>query len=130
LQWFRGKDCDVDDEMTKMVDALKEAQQNKGTMGDLLSSRGTVMALIVALGIMTFQQLSGVNAVIFYAGKIFQASGSSLSATTASIVIGVVQVHSLKQSRYRVPLTGANPHHRAQASVVQATPSRHSSVFL
>jgi SP family facilitated glucose transporter-like MFS transporter 8 len=99
LQWFRGHDCDVDDELTKMADTLKEAQQNRGSWGDLMSSRGTVMALIVALGLMTFQQFSGVNAVIFYSGKIFQTSGSSLSATAASILIGAVQVHRLQRPR-------------------------------
>jgi hypothetical protein len=98
LQWFRGQDYDVDDELTKMMDTLKEAERNKGNLGDLISSRGTVMALIVALGIMTFQQMSGVNAVIFYSGKIFEMSGSSLSATAASIVFGVVQVHTVSGS--------------------------------
>jgi SP family facilitated glucose transporter-like MFS transporter 8 len=75
-----------------MEDTIQEAEQKKGTLGDLMSSRGTVMALIIALGLMTFQQLSGINAVIFYSGKIFESSTSSLSATTASIIIGVVQV--------------------------------------
>jgi SP family facilitated glucose transporter-like MFS transporter 8 len=83
----------VEDEMIKMLDTIKEAEQSKGTLGDLMSSRGTVKALIVALGLMTFQQTSGVNAVIFYSGKIFQNSGCSLSAVTASIIIGVFQVH-------------------------------------
>jgi SP family facilitated glucose transporter-like MFS transporter 8 len=82
-----------------MEDTLKEAQQNKGSWGDLMSSRGTVMALIVALGVMTFQQFSGVNAVIFYSSEIFQTAGSSLSATAASIVIGAVQVRRLQQPR-------------------------------
>lgn len=92
LQWFRGRGYDVEDELTKMQDTIQEAQRNKASLGDLLSSRGTVTALIVSLGLMTFQQMSGVNAVIFYSGKIFEASGSSMSPTTASIVIGVVQV--------------------------------------
>ncbi|XP_069693151.1 facilitated trehalose transporter Tret1-like [Periplaneta americana] len=92
LQWFRGKDYDVEDELTKMLDTIQEAERNKASLGDLLSSRGTVRALIVSLGLMTFQQMSGVNAVIFYSGKIFEASGSSMSPTTASIVIGIVQV--------------------------------------
>lgn len=92
LQWFRGRDYDVEDELTKMQDTIQEAEQNTGTLGDLMSSRGTVTALTIALGLMTFQQLSGINAVIFYSGKIFESSNSSLSATTASIIIGIVQV--------------------------------------
>jgi hypothetical protein len=118
LQWFRGRDYDVDDELTKMTDTLKEAEQNNGTLGDLLSSRGTVMALIVALGVMTFQQMSGVNAVIFYSGKIFETSGSSLSATAASIVFGVIQVHTVSSSSNNGircscrTLTGPEPHHK------------------
>lgn len=106
LQWFRGQDYDVDDELTKMMDTLKEAEQHKGTLGDLMSSRGTVLALIVALGLMTFQQMSGVNAVIFYSGKIFETSGSSLSATAASIVIGVVQVLATYSSTLLVDKAG------------------------
>ena len=82
----------MEDELTKMQDTIQEAEQNEGSLGDLMSSRGTVKALIIALGIMTFQQLSGINIVIFYSGKIFQSSSSSLSTTTASIIIGVVQV--------------------------------------
>jgi SP family facilitated glucose transporter-like MFS transporter 8 len=99
LQWFRGQDYDVEDELTKMLDTIQEAEQNQGTLTDLMSSRGTVKALIIALGIMTFQQMSGINVVIFYSGKIFENSGSFLSATAASIVIGTVQVGrgSLKQ---------------------------------
>ena len=82
----------MEDELTKMQDTIQEAEQNKGSLGDLMSSRGTVKALIIALGLMTFQQLSGINAVIFYTGNIFESSSSSLSSTTASIIIGVVQV--------------------------------------
>lgn len=101
LQWFRGKNYDVEDELITMMDTIKEAKQHKGTLGDLMSSRGTVKALIVALGTMIFQQTSGVNAVIFYSGKIFQNSGCSLSATNASIIIGVVQVSTQFLKRQR-----------------------------
>lgn len=106
LQWFRGRDYDVEDELTKMEDTIQEAEQKKGTLGDLMSSRGTVMALIIALGLMTFQQLSGINAVIFYSGKIFESSTSSLSATTASIIIGVVQVLATYSSTLLVDKAG------------------------
>jgi hypothetical protein len=45
----------VEDELTKMQDTIQEAEQNKGSLGDLMSSRGTVKSLIIALGHMTFQ---------------------------------------------------------------------------
>jgi len=52
-----------------MQDTIQEAEHNKGSLGDLLSSRGTVEALIIELDFMKFQQLSGINTVIFYSGK-------------------------------------------------------------
>jgi hypothetical protein len=47
-----------------MEDTIQEAEQNKGSLGDLMSARGTVKAIIIALGLMTFQQLTGINTVI------------------------------------------------------------------
>ena len=43
-------------------------------------------------GLMFFQQLSGVNILIFYAKKIFDDAGSILNSSTSSVIIGVVQV--------------------------------------
>lgn len=98
LQWFRGEEYDVDDEMTKMRDTMKEAQDNKATLRDLVSTRGTVKALIVMLGLMWFQQMCGINAVVFYTGRIFESAGSSLPASYAAIVVGTVMVSILKCS--------------------------------
>lgn len=41
---------------------------------------------------MTFQQFSGVNALIFYAKRIFDDAGSILSSSTSSVIVGAVQV--------------------------------------
>lgn len=41
---------------------------------------------------MFFQQLSGVNTLIFYAKKIFEDAGSFVSPTTSSVIVGAVQV--------------------------------------
>ena len=57
-------------------------------------------------GLMIFQQLSGVNTVIFYAEIMFIAAGSKLSSTTCSVIVGVVQVIATYVSTLLVDRTG------------------------
>lgn len=52
----------------------------------------TRRAVCLVLGLMGFQQLCGINAIIFYTVDIFQAAGSSVSPWVATMVVGVVQV--------------------------------------
>lgn len=49
------------------------------------------MALICSLGLMLFQQFSGINAVIFYTNNIFRSAGSDIDPVIATIIVGVVQ---------------------------------------
>ena len=54
--------------------------------------RHVLMPIMVTLSLMYFQQLSGVNAMIFYTTSIFQSSGSSsLDPADATIIVGTVQ---------------------------------------
>ncbi|XP_075238231.1 facilitated trehalose transporter Tret1-like [Lycorma delicatula] len=91
LQWFRGV-YNVEDELSRMQDELERSKENEGGFMDIVSDSVIVKALIIVLGLMVFQQLSGVNAVIFFTANIFQSAGSSLPPIHASIIIGVVQV--------------------------------------
>lgn len=92
LEMLRGPEYDVDREISNIKEELDAANQNKASIKDLFSSRANVNALIIGLSLMLFQQLSGVNAVIFYTADIFKASGSSLDENVCSIIVGVVQV--------------------------------------
>ena len=51
-------------------------------------------ALIIAIGIMFFQQFVGINTVIYYSPKIFLAAGfeGAEAAIAASVIVGVVNV--------------------------------------
>nr|CAD7197765.1 unnamed protein product [Timema douglasi] len=92
LNEARRSNYDIEDEMVRMTESSGDSQKRKGGLGELLSNPVTRRALTIALGLMMFQQLSGVNAVIFYTGQIFDLAGSSIPSATACIIIGVVQV--------------------------------------
>ena len=69
--------------------AKKEA---KGTFSDLFSSRMKTI-MIIALGIAFFQQITGINAVFYYAPTIFeQAGGSTNSSFLQAIVVGLTNL--------------------------------------
>lgn len=57
----------------------------------MVTQRAPLMALICSLGLMFFQQFSGVNAVIFYTNNIFRSAGSDIPPAIATIIVGVVQ---------------------------------------
>lgn len=46
----------------------------------------------ISLGIMFFQQATGVNAMVFYTVSIFQSAGSSIDERYATMIVGAVQL--------------------------------------
>lgn len=94
LQWFRGPNYDVEDDITKMVDHIAEDKKNEAHFVDLIRSRAASKGLVISLGLMIFQQLSGINAVIFYAEKIFEKTESGMPAYVSPIIVGTVMVNN------------------------------------
>lgn len=73
LQWLRGKDTDITDELTLIEKIHQEYldSERQNTISELLKSKHLI-PLLISLGLMLFQQMSGINAVIFYTVQIFQ----------------------------------------------------------
>ena len=69
-----------------------DKRESKGRLADLFSSKyATIM--IIALGIAFFQQITGINAVFYYAPTIFeQAGGSTDSSFLQAIVVGLTNL--------------------------------------
>lgn len=67
-------------------------KESKGKLSDLLQSKyATIM--IIALGIAFFQQITGINAIFYYAPTIFeQAGGSTDSSFLQAIVVGLTNL--------------------------------------
>lgn len=91
LQWLRGKQADVEPELKGIVkshcDAERHGSQN--AVFDLMK-RSNLKPLMISLGLMFFQQLSGINAVIFYTVSIFKDAGSTIDENLCTIIVGVV----------------------------------------
>ncbi|KAK4875750.1 hypothetical protein RN001_012172 [Aquatica leii] len=91
LRYFRGTEYNVEAEL-KMIEAqISEAEEKQAGIKDLVASRGNRKAMASSLGLMLFQQLSGINAVIFYTVTIFNSAGTSFSSDIAAIIVAVVQ---------------------------------------
>jgi len=89
---LRGDSYDPSEELAEAQREAEQAALRKSTIFDLIRTTAARKALLASLGGMLFQQLSGINAVIFYTVTIFQASGSSMSPEVASIVVAIVQM--------------------------------------
>lgn len=96
LERVRGT-VKVDAEFEDLKDASEAARAVKHPFRNLLRPRNRPQLVIGALGIPAFQQLSGMNSILFYAPVIFQSlgmgSGTALYSsiiTSSMLVIGAL----------------------------------------
>lgn len=91
LVWLRGKEADVEPELKGLLrsqaDDERQARQNQ--LMELLK-RNNLKPLSISLGLMFFQQFSGINAVIFYTVQIFKDAGSTIDGNICTIIVGIV----------------------------------------
>lgn len=90
LQWLRGKNINIDKEMRDLTLSQDESDRVGGNAFGQLFTKKYIPAILISLGLMLFQQLSGINAVIFYAASIFKDAGSSIDENLSSVIIGIV----------------------------------------
>ena len=93
LRWLRGPRADIGAEMKAMRDQVEHGSGTKATAMDLFSHENR-WPFAMAMMVMLLQQLSGINAVIFYTTDIFEDAGSSIESDLATIIVGLVQMVS------------------------------------
>lgn len=98
LLFLRGKNYDADTELAEIATENNLIKANNVSVFGALKRKSTLRALMISIGLMLFQQLSGINAVIFYVSTIFKAANGNsddepaISDNVAAIIVGSVQV--------------------------------------
>eukprot|EP01147_Barroeca_monosierra_P004188 gene4188-6534_t len=88
MRRLRGRRADVQKEINEIVESLATEEKASSIFDVFQGSSGR--ALVIAMVLMIFQQFSGINAVIFYSGQIFEDAGFS-NSNIAALIIGSVQ---------------------------------------
>lgn len=89
---LRGKSVQGVQEELNAIQAGLDKNTKKPSLSDLWTSKGNFKALYLSCGLVSFQQLSGINVVLFYMQTIFDSANTGMSADISTIIIGVVQV--------------------------------------
>lgn len=110
LARLRGTGADVDGEVAEMVRSVK-AELNQPVGYGALLEPAVRPALIVGVGLFFLQQLSGINAVIYYAPDIFAHAGFDSGKTQifATIGVGVVNVATTVLAMFLIDRLGRRP---------------------
>ncbi|XP_011869616.1 PREDICTED: solute carrier family 2, facilitated glucose transporter member 8-like [Vollenhovia emeryi] len=93
LAKLRGKsEAAVQKEADEIQEILDDAFKNQVGISELFKVKVNFKALIYTCAMVSFQQFTGINIVLFYMQNIFIAAGGLVPTEIAPIIIGVVQV--------------------------------------
>lgn len=91
LQFLYSAGSDHETMRQQIEQNIKMSPSESFQMGELKQAF-IYKPILIGLFLMFAQQMSGINAVMFYAVSIFQSAASSIPAEDCMVVIGIVQV--------------------------------------
>ena len=107
LKWLRGPNVKIIEEAedTKRVVTGTVKLTLRELWSELMKQK-SIISFFLMIFVMGFQQLSGINALVFFAGNIFKSAGFDNAQFIASITIGVVSTAMTILSVFFVDLFG------------------------
>jgi sugar porter (SP) family MFS transporter len=81
-------DIDVNAQLEAIEAAIKQ-DSHKASWGEIFSPQWR-RPLLIALGLAVFQQITGINAIIYYANQIFAAAGFATEASRATVTLWAI----------------------------------------
>ncbi|KZV18370.1 hypothetical protein F511_28421 [Dorcoceras hygrometricum] len=105
LQVLRGFDTDITHEVNEIKRSVASTSRRTALRFTDLKLRRYWLPLMIGIGLLILQQLSGTNGVIFYSTTIFESAGIS-SSNAATVGVGAIQVIATAISTWLVDRTG------------------------
>ncbi|XVF63845.1 hypothetical protein PTKIN_Ptkin09bG0119500 [Pterospermum kingtungense] len=105
LQVLRGFDADISIEVNEIKRSVASTTRKTTIRFAELKRRKYWFPLMVGIGLLMLQQLSGVNGVLFYSSTIFEAAGVK-SSNIATFGLGAIQVIATAVNTWLVDKTG------------------------
>lgn len=91
LKLRRTSLAEIKDEISLIYETLQLLGQNRPTFRSLFVQKNLRRGLIVSIGLITLQQLAGINPILSYTETIFSQSKSSIDPAISAIIVGLVQ---------------------------------------
>ncbi|XP_011263555.1 facilitated trehalose transporter Tret1-2 homolog [Camponotus floridanus] len=92
LSILRGSRYDIVGELAVLKEDVNRITKASGGFKDLVGTKAGRKAVVTCMGLMFFQQLCGIDAILFYTVNIFQAANSTIDPFLATIIIGLTEV--------------------------------------
>ncbi|KAL0323127.1 UNVERIFIED_CONTAM: Sugar transporter ERD6-like 6 [Sesamum angustifolium] len=105
LQVLRGFDTDITVEVNEIKRSLASTSRRTTIRFADFKLRRYWLPLMIGIGLLVLQQLSGINGVIFYSNNIFESAGIS-SSNAATVGVGTIQVIATAVATWLVDRTG------------------------
>nr|CAD7201481.1 unnamed protein product [Timema douglasi] len=108
LKWLRGNNNPtIEGEFESLSKRLKDVKANKSaSLKDLFATRGSRKALMIGIGIIANSQLCGYFVVLVYSVSIFQEAESTMTPSSATILVGLLQLVGSSVSTFTVDHAG------------------------
>jgi SP family facilitated glucose transporter-like MFS transporter 8 len=92
LLWLRGNNHNyVKAELSRIEALVAEDAAQDFKFSDIIRP-GVYKPVLIGIGLMVIQQLSGINAALFNSVDIFRLSGSSLDGLVSAVILNFVLV--------------------------------------
>ncbi|XP_040997196.1 sugar transporter ERD6-like 6 [Juglans microcarpa x Juglans regia] len=105
LQVLRGFDTDISSEVNDIKRSVASTSRRSTIRFAELKQRRYWLPLMIGIGLLLLQQLSGINGVLFYSSTIFQSAGVT-SSNVATFGLGAVQVIATGVTTWLVDKSG------------------------